>query len=464
MGKWGIQKGKRFISTWLIFVVCLLQFHAEINTQDMVQAQELYQEEKAEEKSTFEDENNIENQETVTDSAIEPSATPAVSKTNVTISFAKKSIKIWPGKKKKNTVTIKKTAVKSVSIKWSVSDKTLASVTQKGMVTLKKKGAGKKVTVTVKVSYSGAEGKKYSKSASYVVNGQQPVKSIKVTSKKNYVFVGKTLKLQVTYSPKKASDKKVKWSSSNKKYATITKDGVIKPKKAGFGKTVTFTAKATDGYKAKKTIKIRIIDPQKPMVALTFDDGPSTSYTNRIVTQLKKYDAHATFFVIGSLLNSKAAKAVVKNAADNGNEIASHTYNHKRLSAISAEEIKHEMLLTKNAIKSITGSNPVCMRPPYGSLNNTVKSTVGLPCILWSIDTLDWKTRNQANTVSVVLNRVKDGDVVLMHDIHAPTAAAAEQLIPELVKRGYQLVTVSELATYKGVKLRKGSVYTRIND
>ena len=198
------------------------------------------------------------------------------------------------------------------------------------------------------------------------------------------------------------------------------------------------------------------------MVAVNFDDGPSALYTKRIVAQLKKYDAHATFFVLGSMLNSKETKAIIKKADDNGNEIASHTYNHKRLSALSVAEIQKEMLMTKNTIKSITGKEPLCMRPPYGSLNNTVKSSVSLPCILWSIDTLDWKTRNQANTVSVVLNRELEGDVVLMHDIHAPTAGAAEQLIPELVKRGYQLVTVSELATYKGVKLKNGSVYTRI--
>ena len=458
--KWNLQKKKRFIASWLVLIFCLSQFHTKKNVEDIIQAQELYQE--VNEETAVEEEESVNNSETVTDSAIKPTATPLVPKASVAIKFAKKSIKIWPGKKKKNAVTIKKTAVKSMSVKWSVRDKTLASVSQKGMVTLKEKGAGKKVTVTVKVSYIGKDGKKKSKSASYVVNGQQPVKSIKVTGKKNYVFIGKTLKLQVTYSPKKASVKKVKWSSSNKNYATITKNGVIKPKKAGYGKTVTFTAKASDGYKATQKIKIRIIDPNRPMVALTFDDGPSALYTKRIVAQLKKYDAHATFFVLGSMLNSKETKAIIKKADDNGNEIASHTYNHKRLSALSVAEIQKEMLMTKNAIKSITGKEPLCMRPPYGSLNDTVKSSVSLPCILWSIDTLDWKTRNQANTVSVVLNRVQDGDVVLMHDIHAPTAGAAEQLIPELVKRGYQLVTVSELATYKGVKLKNGSVYTRI--
>lgn len=399
-------------------------------------------------------------QETVSGGAVEPTVEPKP-EAKLEVFFSKTNVKVWPNKKVYNPVTIKKKNIGAVSVKWSVSNTSLASVTKTGKVTLKQKGAGKKLKVTAKVSYY-VDGKKKSKDASYTISGQQPVKSIKITSKQNYVFVGKKLMLKANCKPKNASIKKVVWSSSNSKYAAINKKGVIKPKKAGAGKTVTFTAKAADGYKAKKSITIRIIDPKKPMVALTFDDGPSVSYTGRIVTRLKKYDARATFFVLGCNLNNKAAKAVVKRAAKNGNEIGSHTYNHKRLSSLSQAEIKKEMLLTRNAIKSITGSYPEVMRPPYGSFSDNVKNSVSLPLILWSIDTLDWKTRNQANTVSVVLNKVRDGDIILMHDIYDPTARAAEQLIPALIKKGYQLVTVSELATYKKAKLKNGTVYTRI--
>lgn len=416
-------------------------------------------------KGQFATEEDVWDPNTVSGGGIEPTAVPTpivpTPEPKLEVSFAKTNIKVWPNKTVYNPVTIKKKDIGQVSIKWSVSNTSLASVSNNGKVTLKEKGAGKKFKVTVKVSYR-IDGKKKSKEASYVICGQRPVTSIKVTSKKNYVFVGKKLTLKATCKPKNASMKKVKWSSSNSKYATITKNGVIKPKKAGAGKTVTFTAKAADGYKARKKITIRIIDPKKPMVALTFDDGPSASYTGRIVNQLKKYDARATFFVLGCNLNSQATKAVVKKAVKNGNEIGSHTYNHKRLSALSGAEIKQEMILTGNAIKSITGTYPSIMRPPYGSYNDNVKNNVSMPMILWSIDTLDWKTRNQANTVSVVLNQVQDGSIILMHDIYNPTAGAAEQLIPALVQKGYQLVTVSELATYKKVSLKNGTVYTRI--
>ncbi len=98
------------------------------------------------------------------------------------------------------------------------------------------------------------------------------------------------------------------------------------------------------------------------------------------------------------------------------------------------------------------------MRPPGGNYNGTVASTVGMPLILWSIDTLDWKTRNAAATQAAVLNHVKDGDIILMHDLYGPTAEASKVIIPELINRGYQLVTVSELADCRGGMLN-GMVY-----
>ena len=111
-------------------------------------------------------------------------------------------------------------------------------------------------------------------------------------------------------------------------------------------------------------------------------------------------------------------------------------------------------------ILAATGANASICRTPGGSVNSTVRSAVGMPIIMWSIDTIDWKTRDTWSTVNIVLNNVRDGDIILMHDIHSPTIAAAEILIPELVARGYQLVTVSELAQYKGIQMQNGQVYS----
>lgn len=392
-----------------------------------------------------------------TDSGISATTTPEES-TELEAAFDKKTIKLYPKESVKNSLWITGTYDK---IRWSVSNKKYASITQKGKVTLKKKGAGKKVTVTAKITYTRNE-QTYTKCLSYVIKGQRSVKKLTIFANQNYVFVKQRLRLAVTYSPKNASNGKVTWSSSNKKYATISKKGVIHPNKAGAGKSVTFTAKAVDGSKVKQSIVIRVIDPSKPMIALTFDDGPSYTYTSRIVTQLKKYDARATFFVLGCKLGDVAAQSLVKSSFEYGNEIASHTYNHKQLSALSAIDIKWESDATKNAIKKIIGSDPVLTRPPYGAYNDTVKATIDTPLILWSIDTRDWQTRNADSTVYAVLNSVKDGDIILMHDIYDTTASAAERLIPELINRGYQLVTVSELATYKKAELLQGQSYSAI--
>ena len=104
------------------------------------------------------------------------------------------------------------------------------------------------------------------------------------------------------------------------------------------------------------------------------------------------------------------------------------------------------------------GRHFTLLRPPYGAKNATVLRAIGKPAILWSIDTLDWKTKNSGSTINAVLNHVKDGDIILMHDIYSPTADASATIIPELVNRGYQLVTVTELANHRG-GLQAGKVY-----
>jgi len=196
-----------------------------------------------------------------------------------------------------------------------------------------------------------------------------------------------------------------------------------------------------------------------PMVALTFDDGPSAQ-TARILDCLAAHNAKATFFVVGNCVTARPD--VVKRAYEMGMEIGNHTMTHPNLKKLSAAGIKSELSRATNAIVSATGAAPTLLRPPYGSYNSTVSSVAGMPLILWSIDTLDWKTRNADNTVNVVLNEIKDGSIVLMHDLYSQTADAAVRLIPELIARGYRLVTVSELAQYKGTLLQNGKAYSTI--
>ena len=212
---------------------------------------------------------------------------------------------------------------------------------------------------------------------------------------------------------------------------------------------------------APPEIKPEGIDPAKPMVALTFDDGPSTPVTTRILNSLEANGGRATFFMVGNRV--PGTQAVVQRMNTLGCEVANHTYEHKYLTKVGDSGIRSQVGLTNQKIAEACGVTPTLVRPPGGFYNQASLDTLGsmgMAAIMWDIDTLDWKTRNAQNTINVVLNQVKDGDIVLMHDIYSTSADAAEVIIPELVNRGYQLVTVSEMAQYRG-GIQAGHVYNR---
>ena len=192
------------------------------------------------------------------------------------------------------------------------------------------------------------------------------------------------------------------------------------------------------------------VDPSKPMVALTFDDGPG-QYEGRILTALEAVGGRATWFMVGNLVSSHAAD--VQRMVADGCEIGNHSYKHENLSKLSTSAIVDSIQKTNNALQAACGQPATVVRPPYGATGGNCKSalgSMGYASILWSIDTLDWKTRNADSTVNTVLSSVKDGDIILMHSIYSQSAAAAERLIPALVQRGFQLVTVSEMAAARG--------------
>jgi peptidoglycan/xylan/chitin deacetylase (PgdA/CDA1 family) len=201
----------------------------------------------------------------------------------------------------------------------------------------------------------------------------------------------------------------------------------------------------------------RVIDPGRPMVALTFDDGPFAPVGNQIMDCLAQYGGKATFYVVGNRCASYAAE--MQRMAAEGHEIGNHTYEHKYLHKLSAEQIQYQVNKGSEAIQASCGVIPATVRLPGGNKNATVLANVHQPIIMWSIDTLDWKTKNTQSTVDKVLGSVRDGDIVLMHELYAQTGNAAVQIIPALVERGFQLVTVSELAQYRG-GLAGGRIYS----
>lgn len=217
----------------------------------------------------------------------------------------------------------------------------------------------------------------------------------------------------------------------------------------------TYTGKYSE---SQKMLTYRI-DPKKPMVALTFDDGPS-QYTPRILDSLQKNEGHATFFEMGNRVGSYPQ--TVQRIYQMGCEIGSHSYDHPVLGNASVSTITSQLSRTDRNIKKLTGTAPALFRPPYGLVGTNLRNSAGKPLIFWSVDTLDWKYRDSNRVYNHVMSNVRDGDIILMHDLYSSTADAVERMIPELKKKGYQLVTVSELAQYRKVNLKSGERYSQM--
>jgi len=192
------------------------------------------------------------------------------------------------------------------------------------------------------------------------------------------------------------------------------------------------------------------------MLALTFDDGPSAS-TPHILDLLEQYGGRATFCVLGEYVANN--KSVIKRAAALGSEVVGHSWDHKDLSKCSVETIQSQLTKTNDAIEAVLGVRPALYRPPYGAVNErvvTVSKDLGMSLLLWSVDTLDWKDRDATIVYNRIMNSASNGSIILCHDLHATTAAAMDKVIPALIEKGYQLVTVSELLASKGIAVTPG--------
>ena len=204
------------------------------------------------------------------------------------------------------------------------------------------------------------------------------------------------------------------------------------------------------------------IAPMRPMVALTFDDGPSSS-TRRILDTLEEHNAHATFFVLGRNLERNRDTAL--RIFESGNELANHTFTHQALvSTMTREQIIHEIQSTSAAIEEITGVPAAPMfRPPGGSRSNRltdISYEIGYAIVLWDIDPNDWLYRDPCHIYNHIMSNVRDGSIIVLHDTHFTTAMAMERVVPALINRGFDLVTVSELIYRShGRGLMAGQIY-----
>lgn len=189
-------------------------------------------------------------------------------------------------------------------------------------------------------------------------------------------------------------------------------------------------------------------------VALTFDDGPGR-YTDELLDILDENDAKATFYLLGSKLDSYSAE--VERMVDEDHEVGNHTWDHADLADLSAGEIKEDLDRTDKAIKDVTGQMPTTMRPPYGSLSDTARETIDKPMLLWDVDTLDWQHRDPETTVDIAAEETDEGSVLLFHDIHETTVDAIPDVLDTLSEDGYEFVTVDEMM---GSEVESGSAYS----
>lgn len=199
------------------------------------------------------------------------------------------------------------------------------------------------------------------------------------------------------------------------------------------------------------------VDPSKPMVALSFDDGPSI-YTERILKKLAEYGAHATFFMVGENVDRYPELVRLVNSYDC--EIGNHTLDHATLTKLSKDKIIANISGNQQKINEALGFETKCIvRPPGGGYNNTVKNNAGMPLVCWSVDSEDWKSRNADAVFKVIKEEANDGCIILCHDLYESTADAVDMFVPWLVEQGYQICNITDMYSSRGEFQEAGHVY-----
>lgn len=240
---------------------------------------------------------------------------------------------------------------------------------------------------------------------------------------------GPSLQSQQTPSPQPpAGSDNSAGSTADNNGNTFSKDGV-----AEFG----------EGYRGRK---VDVDCSVANCIALTFDDGPSI-YTPKLLDTLKNLGVPVTFFVVGARVVQ--FPNTLKRAVSEGHAVGNHSWNHPMLTKINDQEVLNEITSTDSAIRNVLGKPTRMFRPPYGARNAHIDQIIGgqgKALVLWSVDSLDWKTKNVEKNIANVTRDAKRGDIILMHDIYKTSVDAVPQIISQLRNKGFVFVTVPQLA------------------
>ena len=224
---------------------------------------------------------------------------------------------------------------------------------------------------------------------------------------------------------------------------------------AFFEKELFLTGKENGPYTGRTLTagspETEVVERRKPsgtavpgsVVALTFDDGPHKVYTKQLLDGLRERGIHASFFLMGE--NLEGNEELIRQMKEDGHLIGNHSFCHVKLTEKGAEQVCRDVEKTGDLIEDLTGQYPRYLRPPYGDWNEALEEKLDLETVFWTVDSLDWKLKNTEKIVKRVEKSVKNGDIILMHDIFSISVEAALQLADELQSQGYQFVTVDEL-------------------
>ncbi|MGE4277200.1 MAG: polysaccharide deacetylase family protein [Lawsonibacter sp.] len=206
--------------------------------------------------------------------------------------------------------------------------------------------------------------------------------------------------------------------------------------------------------------KVEVQTDLPPLVALTFDDGPRNATTSRLLEGLALREVPATFFLVGYRI--AGSEDLIREMAREGSQIGIHTYDHVLITDLSQTECDLQVDKTRALLTDILGPGDYWLRPPFGLVNQKVTQWADGPLILWSVDPEDWKRKNADQIVSVVMKNVKDGDIILMHDIYDSSVDAALCIVDQLLEQGYCFVTVEQLMQLRGVTPEPGGLYMEL--
>ena len=199
---------------------------------------------------------------------------------------------------------------------------------------------------------------------------------------------------------------------------------------------------------------------QQKLVALTFDDGPHPEHTGPLLDGLKERGVKATFFLVGTQI--QYAPQLVERMAREGHQIGVHTYSHVTVAGLGQEEFRLQVEGTRRMLYSMLGEQELWLRPPYGILDENVQRWADSPVVLWSVDPEDWRDDKVTRIKEHLLTHVRDGDIILMHDIYPSSVEAALQAVDELHAQGFRFVTVEELMELRGITPESGHIYKRV--